>query len=89
MKELPKQLCNYASMCCGPKHISKDRFIWGNASFLLENVSLLKKKKKPTLRLQHIVPEIYPLLLGDVCVYSISDPPGARQEWVPGRKLCQ
>ena len=46
MKELPKQLCNYASMCCGPKHISKDRFIWGNASFLLENVSLLKKKKK-------------------------------------------
>lgn len=79
MKELPKQLCNCASLCCGPKHISEDRFIWGNASFLLENVSSLKKKKP--LRLQHIVPEIYPLLLGDVCVYSVIP-----QE--PGRSGC-
>ena len=46
MKELPKRLCNYASLCYGPIHVSEDRFIWENASFLLENVSLFKKKNK-------------------------------------------
>ena len=83
MKELPKQLCNYASMCCGPKHISKDRFIWGNASFLLENVSLLKKKKKnqhcvySTLSLKFI------LCSWEMCVFIQSVIP---QE--PGRSGC-
>ena len=83
MKELPKRLCNYASLCYGPIHVSEDRFIWENASFLLENVSLFKKKKQKTLRLQHIVPEIYPLLLGGVCVCIQSVIP---QE--PGRSGC-
>ena len=44
---------------------------------------LYLKKKQKTLRLQHIVPEIYPLLLGGVCVCIQSVIP---QE--PGRSGC-